>query len=237
RERLAEGDHGLPSHAVDLANEYYECTIFAAIASYSAGTPIEQLGERVRAILPARQALTEAIATMPERHQTAGRRYWAISGRGTVAGEPMLTRYQLALWWLALAVGTGQPHEHVGQVCALIDNAGADALLDHLRHRLGHGEPPATQSLAFPELYTPLLQAIAAPAGAQSALVNQFLHHWYHGSEDTAWYGNHERDGDFGFWDCYFGYWCLEAALVVRAFAIDDSAFRDHPHYPADLVR
>jgi hypothetical protein len=39
-------------------------------------------------------------------------------------------------------------------------------------------------------------------------------------------------DENFG----YTGYWSFESALMVKLWDIDDSSFRDHPHYPGDLV-
>ncbi|TBU70990.1 hypothetical protein DNK06_24980 [Pseudomonas daroniae] len=60
----------------------------------------------------------------------------------------------------------------------------------------------------------------------------KFLDGWYKGNKNlAAWYDNHKGE-DTG----YVGYWCFEAALVVKLFGIDDSSFRTHAHYPAELV-
>jgi len=32
----------------------------------------------------------------------------------------------------------------------------------------------------------------------------------------------------------YVGYWCIEAAAAAVTWDIDDTASRDHPHYPED---
>ncbi|KAG0929670.1 hypothetical protein G6F31_017268 [Rhizopus arrhizus] len=74
------------------------------------------------------------------------------------------------------------------------------------------------------------MEAIASPSG-RPGLVKEFLDGWYAGSRNVYWHGNH-RDDDSG----YMGYWAFEAALVVMLFDIDDSSFRDHEYYPADLV-
>ena len=47
--------------------------------------------------------------------------------------------------------------------------------------------------------------------------------------EPTYWHDSHIDD-------VHFGYWCLEAALVTVLWNVDDSSYRDHPHYPSDLV-
>ena len=47
----------------------------------------------------------------------------------------------------------------------------------------------------------------------------------------AAWYNN-----DQGGEGAYYGYWCFEAALVVRLLDIDDSSFRDNVYYPKDMV-
>ncbi|WP_353057293.1 PoNe immunity protein domain-containing protein [Salinicola sp. JS01] len=46
-----------------------------------------------------------------------------------------------------------------------------------------------------------------------------------------------EEGDEFELSDCYVGYWCFEAALVVALHDIGGANFRDHPFYPADLVR
>ncbi|MCD9032645.1 DUF1911 domain-containing protein, partial [Luteimonas sp. Y-2-2-4F] len=63
-------------------------------------------------------------------------------------------------------------------------------------------------------------------------LIRKFLDGWYKGNRNVAaWYDSHKGE-DTG----YVGYWSLEAALVVKVFGIDDSSFRRHANYPADLV-
>jgi hypothetical protein len=34
----------------------------------------------------------------------------------------------------------------------------------------------------------------------------------------------------------FIGHWSLEAAATVVIAKIDDSAFRDHPHFPSDFA-
>uniref|UniRef100_UPI002AC31AFB PoNe immunity protein domain-containing protein n=1 Tax=Paraburkholderia bannensis TaxID=765414 RepID=UPI002AC31AFB len=83
--------------------------------------------------------------------------------------------------------------------------------------------------LLHPEPYRPLARATVAAPDERPAFVREFVEGWYKGMEPTYWYGAH-TDG------LYFGYWCLEAALVTVLWDIDDSSYRDNLVYPKDLV-
>jgi hypothetical protein len=61
------------------------------------------------------------------------------------------------------------------------------------------------------------------------ALVKEFVESWYKGMKSLGWYNSHTGG-------IYFGYWCLEAALVTVLLDIDDSSYRDNLVYPKDLV-
>lgn len=86
-----------------------------------------------------------------------------------------------------------------------------------------------------PEFYRSLREAILEEDEAHSAeLVQKFV--------ETEWYENFKKEGGGRVEihnhpeDIYYGYWCFEAAAVVKIKGLDDSSFRDHPYYPADLV-
>lgn len=62
-----------------------------------------------------------------------------------------------------------------------------------------------------------------------------YLGAWYSGMADAPWYDSHlaaKKNGK----GAYVGYWAVEAAVVAFLLQLDDSAFRDHPLYPRDLV-
>jgi hypothetical protein len=105
---------------------------------------------------------------------------------------------------------------------------------------------PIGNSLCHAKPYQRLLSAVTGPADQRPALLHDFVTHWRaelqrapaKGLSPRAavhdqpyWYDHAKADG------AYFGYWCLEAVAVVKAFDIDDSACLGHLHYPGDLLR
>jgi len=63
--------------------------------------------------------------------------------------------------------------------------------------------------------------------------VKAFLDGWYKQLDDCYWHGTHKDKPGHSY---YFGYWAFEAALVTYLWNIDDTLYRDHLHYPKDLV-
>lgn len=107
-----------------------------------------------------------------------------------------------------------------------------EAMLEYLG--LGAGRAPAT-GVNWPEAYLPLWQAIdpATPDTKRVGHLVRFLEGWYPvmAAEMAAQTETHSQKNPN-----YVGYWCLEAAAAVVICGIDDSTFRDHPHYPADFA-
>lgn len=107
-----------------------------------------------------------------------------------------------------------------------------EAMVDYLG--LGQDREPAT-GVNWPEAYLPLWQAIdpETPEGDRTGHMTRFLDGWYDemASEMAAQAETHKQKNPN-----YVGYWCLEAAAGVVMRNIDDSSFRDHPHYPADFA-
>lgn len=81
--------------------------------------------------------------------------------------------------------------------------------------------------------YELLVKAIDAEPAQQPELMNKFMDAWYPACVKQGFYETHKITNNFG----YAGYWCFEAALAVNVFNIDDSGFRDHRYYLADLAR
>jgi hypothetical protein len=84
-----------------------------------------------------------------------------------------------------------------------------------------------------PEIFKTLREAVAEPDKAEaSRLVEVFVRReWYKKHTGAGWHGSHKSA-----FDAYSGYWCFEAAAVVKIRGLDDSAFRDWKYYPKDLV-
>ena len=77
---------------------------------------------------------------------------------------------------------------------------------------------------------TPLLSALAQPADKRDAAVAEHMGNWHRLMRQQGW--KPKRAPTDSLW-CHFAF---EVALAVCAYDIDDSSFRDHPHYPRDLV-
>lgn len=77
---------------------------------------------------------------------------------------------------------------------------------------------------------TPLLSALAQPAEKRDAAVAEHMGNWHRLMRQQGW--KPKRAPTDSLW-CHFAF---EVALAVCAYDIDDSSFKDHPHYPRDLV-
>jgi hypothetical protein len=144
-----------------------------------------------------------------------------------------LDAYVYAFWLLALCRLLGHS-EFIPTVMGWVDktfkfNRGRDGLFENVVQALTgtHVETPRVVLHAVP--YRPLASATIRASEERPTLVKEFVEGWYKGMKPTYWHGAH-TDG------LYFGYWCLEAALVTVLWDIDDSSYRDNLVYPKDLV-
>lgn len=105
-----------------------------------------------------------------------------------------------------------------------------DAFLGYLGAKV---ETPAT-AVAWPGVFAPLWDCLApaGPRGDRSANIEYFLAFWHRKMR------NEYIEPAFGTVDnhSFIGHWSLEAAATVVVAKIDDSAFRDHPHFPSDFA-
>lgn len=210
--------YGRVGTSYDLFNKALDVVVMR----FSRGDALADLRGDVLALLDAREQLKARCDALPQDEQGKRVQYERLS----------FDNYLDALWWLSFGVCLQMDQAYLTRVLAVIGGAGKDALLDRIAVRIGDVGRPVGDTLLFPKQYGLLLQAIDAPADAQPKLMKKFLDGWYKGNRTVAaWYGNHTGE-DTG----YVGYWCFEAALVVRLFGIDDAAFRTHIHYPADLA-
>jgi hypothetical protein len=139
--------------------------------------------------------------------------------------------YPKYLWLLSFAVHLNLDAALLARTIKLIGNQGRDALLDSVLVKL-NTVSTASSDIMLPRPYQALMDVVNGPPDKQAALMAKFLKGWYAGSKKSYWYDNAKRE-DSG----YFGFWCFEAALVVKLWGIDDSLFCEHPHYPKDLAR
>lgn len=139
--------------------------------------------------------------------------------------------YVVSLWLVSFALLFDVDAALFDRLLKCIGNEGRDKLFERLVATRISGRPVAT-GLMFPKVYEPLYNAIDAAEPERSKLIGQFLKNWYQNMKPTYWYDCHKGPKGGGF----FGYWATEAAGVIKAFGIDDSAFRNLPYYPKDLV-
>lgn len=139
--------------------------------------------------------------------------------------------YVICFWLASLGILLDIEDDLFRRMLKVIGNEGRDALFDRLiATRIP--ERPIGEKLLYPRPYQPLYASIDATADKQQANLSKFLKNWYPQMKRTYWHDCHNGPDGGG----YFGYWCFEAAGVVKAFGIDDSSFRDMPYYPKDLV-
>lgn len=225
----------LPDEQTLTANDLFDLRLMHCIASYSAGESIQKLHAKVACILDAKKTYLEKANTLPKLQQVYRHQFEKLIGHSNTLGINYITRYTSTLWWLSLAVSSGQTTEHCLNIVHAVNQQSEDALLDKIATQLGCPNKTTMTQILYPSPYTLLLSAFDSPVSERPALIKEFLDQWYEGCSAAAWYNNHNIDCEFNNWDFYFGYWCLEALLIVNLLDIDDSSFKDHPYYPAEL--
>lgn len=146
---------------------------------------------------------------------------------------------------MGLALALELEDGHWQRLLKLMGNEGRDVLLDRVIAARQPGRTLGT-ALCHPKPYARLLAVLDGPEDRKPALLRDFVAHWYAEldrppkkgmsrltdlEERPYWYDNHEGISS------YFGYWCLEAVAVVKAFHVDDALCLGHPNYPGDLLR
>jgi hypothetical protein len=140
--------------------------------------------------------------------------------------------YNLALWMVSIFICLQANALLFDRLLALIGNEGEDQLYERLVATQRQGRKPA-EKLLHPKPYLPLYQAIEPqPKAERNKRLAKFIDTWYAGMKGTYWHDSHKGKDGGG----YFGYWCFEAAGVVRAFGLDDTAMRESVYYPKDMA-
>ncbi|WP_239352099.1 PoNe immunity protein domain-containing protein [Snodgrassella communis] len=66
---------------------------------------------------------------------------------------------------------------------------------------------------------------------AITILKNYLEKDWYKSMKLTYWYDNHKSKAD-----TFFGYWSFESGALAKILGLDDTALKDQPYYPYDMV-
>jgi Domain of unknown function (DUF1911)/Domain of unknown function (DUF1910) len=203
----------------DLGAKYLDI----ALLKFSAGRPVQEMN------LP----LQQAIDAFEKNLESNVPNLEAID-------LSIQTHFVQALWMLAVAELLGQGGTQVKRVANLYaadeTNDGADELFELILAQLGCKSFEAS-GLIHDDPYQLLLDCIRAAPEERPELMTKFLKRWYKGQKECDWWGSHVRRPGTTVLDTgFFGYWAFEAALVTFLWDIDDSSYRDLPHYPKDLA-
>ncbi len=195
------------------------------LLNYTAGRPIEELKAQLPEIIERFDIYIQ--------HEVSPRSKNPPENVADTLDITQLDAYVYVFWLLALCRLLGHA-AFVPTIIGWVDKTreftrGRDGLFENVVQALTgtHVEAPRVVLHAVP--YRPLASATIRAPEERPALVKEFVETWYKGMKPTYWHGAH-TDG------LYFGYWCLEAALVTVLWDIDDSSYRDHLVYPKDLV-
>ncbi|GEK49262.1 DUF1911 domain-containing protein [Halomonas pacifica] len=220
-EDLAAPEHlDLPAR-MKVAYGVVDQTLSLLTIRYSRGDEITGMCDEVEQLLTYRKRQKEFADALPDVEQP-DRVMWENLTQDS---------YEQYMQWLAFAAGVGMDQRYFQETLALMDNAGLDALFDRICVQFGDINRPVADTLLYKKHYAPLLKVLDAEPAERPALMKAFLDNWYDNRKGLPGYNLHLCSPDG-----YYGYWCFEAALVVKLFDIDDSTFRDHRYYPAALV-
>lgn len=189
---------------------------------YTAGRPLSELHDQLPAVIKAFDTYIPLDNPRPNEAHTLE--------------ITQLEAYVYVMWLLALCRLLGH-EELVPKVIGWLDrnaefNRGRDGLFESVVEKLTGSRYETERVLLHPDAYRPLAKATVPNATDRPALVKEFVENWYKYMDDCYWHGTHtDKEGS-----SYFGYWCLEAALVTFLWDIDDTSYRDHLVYPKDLV-
>ncbi|SMG29053.1 PoNe immunity protein domain-containing protein [Agreia pratensis] len=210
-----------PRKALDKIRGYASSHLGLVKYAYSMGFPVSDIRELVPAAIRAlviEKATNVRILpaeTIKIRHNFSTQR----------------DNYIDALEILSLAVIFDLP---TGEISEATSDAGGDTLFELIASGQTSLAADAPVHLAWPRPYGRLLAVFQAEESKRPKLMLAFLKVWHQQNKGVTWWKSHEIVDVGGLF--YGGYWCFEAAAVVKLLGIDDSSFRDNEFYPADLV-
>jgi hypothetical protein len=222
-----------PQYVFDLAKKHYELMLFR----YSRGDATSKLARHFGCLLDAWEKcerLGKAVWTEQIQYT---RHAWVVN----------LDHYIRCFWLTGLALTLNIPDDQWNRLVALMGNEGEDVLLDSVIAFRQTDRKIGTR-LCFPKVYQPLLDITRAPAGERPLRLKLFLDSWFGSLKiagsvklppefRTPYWWDFYVNKEIGMKGAYFGCWCIEAAVVVKVFGLDDSHCVDHRHYPADLLK
>ncbi len=197
----------------------FEYALFLLGARYSAGLPVRELAEDLESVV--------AIWETWNRY--------AVVPDAPLPLAPMTfenkSTYYYALWLASVARCVGVESVLMDRLVGVVAAAGgADPVLGVLL-----GVEPVRDSVWHKRPFQNLLTAaVGAPARAEAALL-RYVQAWEK-NISFLWWAPALKAVQGDRFEAYFGYWAWEAAGLVVARGLDDTALRASPYYPADLV-
>ena len=229
---------------VPAVNKLYEPTFVGNCAweqldllllRYSCGHPVADLKQHLGRLLDLWERSEQLAASVWSDAERAPRQRW----------EGKISFYNRCFWLVGLALALDLEEPHWQRLLQLIGNEGQDMLLDRV---IATRQPSRAvgAKLCHPKPYARFWRCWMHRRRNNPACCGTLSDHWYveldrppkkgmsrltNLKDRLYWYGNHEGVSS------YFGYWCLEAVAVVKAFSVDDSLCLGHANYPGDLLR
>jgi Domain of unknown function (DUF1911)/Domain of unknown function (DUF1910) len=220
-----------PQYVYELAGTH----LHLLLRRYSRGDPILELRPHLLRHIEVWHEAEQLGASIWTPEVQHSRHAWAVNQN----------YYIRSFWLIGLALTMELEESAWRQLLALIGNEGQDALLD----RVIATRQPARRigaSLCFPKQYERLLEVVLAPIDQQAPMLRDYVNGWYASFDEPPKSGlsrmtnSHERPYWYDFETgegAYFGFWCLEAVGVVKAFGMDDSLCLGLTNYPGDFLR
>ena len=141
--------------------------------------------------------------------------------------------YTINLWFVSLTVLLDMGDDIVETVKRKLEQENINDWLLNFILAKGEKEPAQIEGqLLVPKESQALKNAICA--SDKNQLIHYLEKEWYSNFKDCGWYDSHKLSKRN--FQIYFGYWCFEAAAVMKLLKWDDSDLVDQQYYPYDLA-
>ncbi len=136
---------------------------------------------------------------------------------------------------VALAVLFEPDEEEWATISKMAQECGRkDWLVGFLLSYHDHNEEYKDRKIFMKRPYE-LLRNIIEESPQKTEDLRGYMKKWYRAMGFAPWHDIHKRQ--VGRKDKFYnGYWCNEAAAVVKLLELDDSGLKDEPYYPYDLA-
>ncbi|MCM1006348.1 MAG: PoNi-like cognate immunity protein [Ruminococcus flavefaciens] len=85
------------------------------------------------------------------------------------------------------------------------------------------------EDLSYSESYRKLVDFIG---DRNIDVLLEYLHGWYNDHDHSAWFDSHKSTKV----NVYYGYWCFEAAAIIKRLGLGDEMLKNEMYYPYDMA-